>query len=30
MSIITELKQFIRRGSVVDLAVGIIIGSAFE
>lgn len=29
MSIIKEFKDFINRGSVVDLAVGVIIGAAF-
>jgi large conductance mechanosensitive channel len=29
MSIATEFKQFINRGNVVDLAIGIIIGAAF-
>ena len=29
MSIISEFKQFIQRGNVIDLAVGIIIGTAF-
>ena len=29
MSILAEFKQFIQRGSVVDLAVGIIMGAAF-
>ncbi len=29
MSILEEFKQFIQRGNVIDLAVGIIIGAAF-
>ena len=29
MSVITEFREFISRGSVVDLAVGVIIGAAF-
>jgi large conductance mechanosensitive channel len=29
MSILSEFQQFIQRGSVVDLAVGVIMGSAF-
>lgn len=29
MSILQEFKQFIKRGNVIDLAVGIIIGAAF-
>lgn len=29
MSIISEFKQFIQRGNVVDLAVGVIMGAAF-
>jgi len=29
MSVISEFKQFVSRGNVVDLAVGIIIGAAF-
>ncbi len=29
MSILSEFKQFIQRGSVVDLAVGVIMGAAF-
>ena len=29
MSIIKEFKEFISRGSVVDLAVGVVIGAAF-
>jgi large conductance mechanosensitive channel len=29
MSIVTEFKQFINRGNVVDLAVGVIVGAAF-
>lgn len=29
MSIISEFKQFIQRGNVMDLAVGVIIGAAF-
>lgn len=29
MGMITEFKEFIKRGSVMDLAVGVIIGAAF-
>ena len=29
MSIVKEFKDFISRGNVVDLAVGVIIGAAF-
>ncbi len=29
MSLVTEFKEFIARGSVVDLAVGVVIGGAF-
>ncbi|TKW60636.1 MAG: large-conductance mechanosensitive channel protein MscL [Blastochloris viridis] len=29
MSILTEFKQFAMRGNVIDLAVGVVIGSAF-
>lgn len=29
MSLITEFKEFVSRGSVVDLAVGVVIGGAF-
>jgi large conductance mechanosensitive channel len=29
MSLFSEFKAFINRGSVVDLAVGVIIGAAF-
>ena len=29
MSLVTEFKEFISRGNVVDLAVGVIIGGAF-
>ncbi len=29
MSLVSEFKQFISRGNVVDLAVGVIIGAAF-
>jgi large conductance mechanosensitive channel len=29
MSIVSEFRDFIRRGSVIDLAVGVIIGGAF-
>jgi len=29
MAIIKEFKEFISRGSVIDLAIGIIIGAAF-
>jgi large conductance mechanosensitive channel len=29
MSLITEFKEFIRRGDVVDLAIGVIMGGAF-
>lgn len=29
MSIIAEFKQFVQRGNVVDLAVGVIMGGAF-
>ena len=29
MTIASEFKQFINRGNVVDLAVGVIIGAAF-
>jgi large conductance mechanosensitive channel len=29
MSIVSEFKQFIQRGNVVDLAVGVIMGAAF-
>ena len=30
MSLVTEFKEFISRGNVVDLAVGVIIGAAFS
>lgn len=30
MSIVSEFKEFIARGNVIDLAVGIIIGAAFN
>jgi large conductance mechanosensitive channel len=30
MGIISEFKQFIKRGSVIDLAVGVVIGGAFQ
>jgi large conductance mechanosensitive channel len=29
MSIVKEFKEFISKGNVVDLAVGVIIGAAF-
>ena len=29
MSIVSEFRQFIQRGNVVDLAVGVIMGAAF-
>ena len=29
MSIVSEFKEFISKGSVLDLAVGVIIGAAF-
>ena len=30
MSIITEFREFIARGNVIDLAVGVIVGAAFN
>ena len=30
MSIVSEFKQFAMRGNVIDLAIGVIIGAAFE
>ena len=30
MSLISEFKQFAMRGNVIDLAIGVIIGAAFE
>jgi len=30
MSVVTEFKEFVLRGNVVDLAVGVVIGAAFS
>lgn len=30
MSIASEFKQFIMRGNVIDLAVGLVVGTAFS
>ena len=30
MSIIKEFKEFAMRGNVIDMAVGVVIGAAFE